>query len=126
MNEPIASPLHTSMLTWLRLNIAVTVAGISITTAAGGLLFRAGSYMASQESTMASVTVANHQIDLRMDGLHDAIVDVDRRLNTITANDFEARREVDHDSASIAERVGVLEAQMKFVADRVQQNTVRK
>jgi hypothetical protein len=51
--------------------------------------------------------------------LHDSMVDVDRRLNEITGREAEMRRALEGTIAEQKEHISVLEAQMKFLADRV-------
>jgi hypothetical protein len=88
-------------------NFILTALGI-----AGGTLWSLSGRLS--ESRYAAVD-NNRQIV----SLHGSMVDVDRRLNEATTREAEIRRTMEASLADQREHISVLEAQMKFVADRV-------
>jgi hypothetical protein len=93
---------------WLALvNFILTALGI-----AGGTLWSVTVWLSENRYVM----VDNSR---QIISLHENMVDVDRRLNEATGREAEMRRVFEGSIAEQKEHISVLEAQMKFVADRV-------
>jgi hypothetical protein len=93
---------------WLALlNFVLTALGI-----AGGTLWSVSVWLSEYK-------YASFDNGRQIISLHDNMVDVDRRLNETTAKEAEMRRTFEGAIAEQKEHISVLEAQMKFVADRV-------
>jgi hypothetical protein len=117
MSGPPIEPPR-SVVKWLRANVGLGMAAISLVSAICGGMVSATWHVANAGYQLDDVekTIAGQRREL--DVLHADMVDVDRRLNEGTAHVADLRRERDGEVAALRSRVDVLEAQLRFFADR--------
>lgn len=109
---------RTLIIPWLRTNLALVVFFSSLLSGAIGMLVTTGGVVNNLKHLMTErgATLLEHTEDLRQ--LHKDMVDVDRRLNDEKAFVSELRRGRDIQLGLLEQRVAVLEAQIRFLADR--------
>lgn len=106
------------VLPWLRANLALVVFFSSLLSGAMGMLVTTGSVVNDLKHVLLErgATLADHTTQLRV--LHVDMIDVDRRLNEQRTEAAELRRQRDGEIATLDRRIAVLEAQLRFLADR--------
>jgi uncharacterized coiled-coil protein SlyX len=106
------------VLPWLRTNLALLVVCSSMVSGAAGALVTMSSYIQDMKHLVVDrglqLAEHAHQLDL----LHQNMIDVDRRLNEQKAYTEELRRQRDVQVAGLEQRIAILEAQIRFLADR--------
>jgi len=120
----MSDPLHpqSALVRWLKLNLGLTMFGMSLISASAGFL--------------VSATVRVTQVQISVDDsaakvvvLQANIVDIDHRLNDLTAHLADVHRQTEHEVAEddrranqvladLDKRAAVTEARLAFIADR--------
>lgn len=118
MDTETEQPSRQTIFGWLRLNLGVTLAVLSIVSGAVGALITGTMRVDANTYQMSDLVRVNNEQQQRLDQFHQDMVDVDRRLNDSASKVNDLRRARDAEMASLAQRVAVLEAQLRFLADR--------
>lgn len=110
--------MGTPVLPWLRTNLALLVVCSSMASGAIGALVTMSSYIQDMKHLVVDrgLQLADHAHQL--DSLHGSMVDVDRRLNEQRSYTEELRRQRDVQIGGLEQRIAILEAQIRFLADR--------
>lgn len=109
---------------WLRLNLGLTVMIFSITSGIAGALISGTMRVAAADYQLTDLIRVNNEQQRMMDQFHADMVDVDRRLNAAGTYTNDLRRSRDAEMAALQQRVAVLEAQLRFLADRTPTPTI--
>ena len=106
------------LIPWLRTNLSLVVFFSSLLSGTVGMLVTTGSVVNNLQHLMTErgATLKQHTEDLEK--FHQNMVDVDHRLNDEKAFVAELRRNRDVQIGLLEERIAVLEAQIRFLADR--------
>lgn len=112
-------PPRATLVGWLKLNLALTMAIVSICSACAGALVTATWRVAMTERTLDDLVAAVKRDDDQIASLHHDMVDVDRRFNESGEHFNDVRRQMDGDHGALQARVGVLEAQLRFFVERI-------
>jgi peptidoglycan hydrolase CwlO-like protein len=109
----VSNTLHTpgTLVRWLQLNLSVTILGATAISGACGFLI----------ATTARVTTVQLVIEdsaEKVKALQANIVDIDHRLNEISAKAVSVQAQVDQQLADLDKRAEVLRVTLAFVADR--------
>lgn len=124
MDAQIESPqsasaaTNNSILGWLRINLSVTLALISIASGIAGALISGTLRVAATDYRLSDVTRITNEHQKQIDQFHSDMIDVDRRLNSGVTYTNDVRRTEDSHISGLQERIAVLEAQLRFLADR--------
>ena len=121
MDEQMLPPSERGIFAWLRLNLALTVTIFSIVSGIGGALISGTLHVAAADYQLADVIRVNTDQQKQIDQVHTDMIDVDRRLNSGVSYTSDMRRQTDAQIAALQERIAVLEAQIRFLADRAQE-----
>jgi uncharacterized protein YecT (DUF1311 family) len=109
---------------WLRLNLGITVMIFSIASGIAGALISGTRRVAAADYQFADLVRVNTEQQKQIEQFHTDMVDVDRRLNTASSYTNDLRRSRDAEMAALQQRVAVLEAQLRFLADRTPTPTI--
>ena len=107
---PRPEPTRATLLAWLRLNLSVVLFIAGVLTGAATTLITGTRALSDAQHQLNSATVADAKF-------HDDMIDVDHRLNLARDAATELRRLQDAEVSALRERVGVLDAQVKFFGD---------
>jgi hypothetical protein len=111
-----------ALVRWLKLNLGLTMFGMSLISASAGFLVSA-----TVRVTRVQISVDDSAV--KVVALQANIVDIDHRLNDLTAHLADARRLTDQEVADVDrrasqvladldKRAAVTEARLAFIADR--------
>jgi len=115
---PAAISASSGVMGWLRINLGITVAVFSIVSGIAGALISGTLRVAATDYQLTDLGRVNGEQQKQLDQYHLDMVDVDRRLNAANAHTDDLRRIRDAEMAALQQRVAVLEAQLRFLADR--------
>jgi hypothetical protein len=122
MTDPaVEQPSRAVLVRWIKANMAMTAFICGGLTTAGLALWNGGGWVHDQTAQFARVDATDVGLRHAVDNGHDAIVDIDRRLNDITTSRLQTRQQIEAELNSLSSRVVILETQLKFLGDRVQQ-----
>jgi hypothetical protein len=118
------------VLRWLQVNVALMVFVVSICTGITTMVISGATHVSDVAHELSSLTAAQADDKVALTQEHADMVDVDKRINALNAGLTQAAnaasvalaqsaRECDQHTADLAGRVAVLEAQIKFLADRL-------
>lgn len=107
-----------SPLPWLRTNLPVAVFLTGIASGILGALLASASFVNGMQHVIIERGLMLGLHTRQLDELHKNMVDVDRRFNADRAYLEELRRTRDGKDAALEQRIAVLEAQLRFFADR--------
>jgi hypothetical protein len=107
-----------SVMGWLRIYLGITVMIFSIASGVAGALISGTLRVAAADYKLGDLVRVNTEQQKQIEQFHTDLVDVDRRLNAASAHANESRRSRDAEVAALQQRVAVLEAQLRFLADR--------
>jgi CheY-like chemotaxis protein len=123
-------PPRSTLVNWMKINLVFLIGlAISFLLATVGGIWATGVWFSDLKHDNAEVRAVNAAQDRRLDDSHNAVVDIDRRLNEMTGrladarrdaetNLANARRETDQSLAAEREGLAVLQAQLRFLGDR--------
>jgi hypothetical protein len=111
-------PPRSTLVGWLKLNLALTMFVISMVSGIGGALVSATWHIVDAGHDIVDVTRANARTADDVTKLRVEADDITKRLSDDATHLYELRRQRDMELAALAGRVAVLEAQMAFFADR--------
>jgi hypothetical protein len=117
-SAPPATNSTNSVMGWLRLNLGITVMMFSIVSGVAGALISGTLRVAATDYQLADMVRVNNEQQKQIDQFHTDMIDVDRRINTANTYTNDLRRSRDTEVAALQQRVAVLEAQLRFLADR--------
>lgn len=106
------------MWAWLRTNLAVVMLCSNLVSGAIGALITVTTFVSDTKHLIADRGKILTDHDHQLEALHKDMVDVDKRLNDAHAYSQELRRVRDIQVATLEQRIAVLEAQLRFLADR--------
>jgi hypothetical protein len=106
------------LLSWLRTNLPLAVFLCSLLSAALGAMMTTASFVVDMQHVTVERGLMLGTHTRQIDDLHRAMIDVDHRLNDQKSYVEELRRTRDGQDAVLNERIAVLEAQLRFFADR--------
>lgn len=112
------TPPRRTVVGWLRINLSFMAIVISLVSMIVGGLVNATLRVSDAGHQLTDVSGTQDRFARDLTGLHANIVDIDRRLNDGTEHVNELRRARDGELAAMAQRIAVLEAQLRFLADR--------
>lgn len=123
-DSPQSTPSENSIMGWLRLNLGITVMIFSITSGIAGALISGTMRVVATDYQLSDAIRVNNEQEKAINQFHSDMIDVDKRLNSGVAYISELRRTRDAEMAALQQRVAVLEAQLRFLADRTPTPTV--
>ena len=121
MDDEPPTPSRSTLVNWMRANLAMTAFVCGGLSTAGVALWQGGGWVTEQRGQLERVDAVDAGLRHAADNTHDALVDVDRRLNEVTIARADGRRQIEAEMNGLAQRIIILETQLKFVGDRVQQ-----
>jgi hypothetical protein len=116
--QPSGQAKTGGMMEWLRLNLGITVMIFSIASGIAGALISGTMRVAATDYQLSDAIRVNNEQEKAIGQFHSDMIDVDKRLNSGVAYTNELRRTRDAEMAALQQRVAVLEAQLRFLADR--------
>jgi len=117
--EPASQPPRATLISWLKLNLALTMFAISMVSALCGGLVTATWNVATARFHIDTMTEENKRLADRVKVLETSMVDVDHRFNENTAHIADLRQVRDAELSGIYQRIGVLETQVKFFGGKL-------
>jgi hypothetical protein len=117
-STPSTATSGNSIMGWLRLNLGITVMIFSITSGIAGALISGTMRVAATDYQLSDAIRVNNEQEKAIEQFHSDMIDVDKRLNSSATYTNELRRTRDAEMAALQQRVAVLEAQLRFLADR--------
>lgn len=106
------------VIPWLRTNLALLVFFTSLASGAMGMLVTTASFVTEMQHVVIERGLMLGTHTRQIDKLQQNMVDVDKRFNDQKAYIQELRRTRDVADAVLEQRIAVLEAQVRFLADR--------
>lgn len=106
------------LLSWLRTNLPLAVFFTSLLSAALGAMVTTASFVVDMQHVIVERGLMLGTHTRQIDDLQRNMVDVDKRFNDQKAYVEELRRARDGHDGVLEQRIAVLEAQLRFFADR--------
>jgi hypothetical protein len=123
-SAPSVVSSKSNIMGWLRLNLGITMLIFSIVSGIAGAIISGTLRIAAADYQLADLVRVNTEQQKQIEQFHADMVDVDRRLNTANTYTNDIRRLHDGEIAALQQRVAVLEAQLRFLADRTPTPTI--
>jgi hypothetical protein len=114
-------PSRGTLVNWLRANLALSAFIYGGLSSGAVGVWQVGAWVNDQKGQFERIDAVDVGLRHAVDNTHEAVVDIDKRLDEITTSRNQARQQVEREIADLSNRVATLEGQMRFVGDRIQQ-----